>query len=323
LATPQHPIGSGLGRNTTARDVLAGTDLSGRVAVVTGGHSGIGAESVRAFSAAGATVVVPSRRPDEARASLAGVEGVELDELDLADLGSVRAFAQRFLASARPVDILLNNAGIMAPAETRVGPGWESQLATNHLGHFALTNLLWPALANGGGRVVSVSSGGHKISAMRWHDLQFEDGYDKWRAYGQSKTANALFAVALDRRAEPSGVRAFSLAPGSVKTSLWRHVSPEELVETPDEQGDPTYPWKTPEQGAATPVWAATSSQLDGMGGVYLEHCDIAEIDDSDPAAADAVRRGGVARWAIDPEEAERLWQVSVALTGIDAFAPA
>jgi NAD(P)-dependent dehydrogenase (short-subunit alcohol dehydrogenase family) len=323
LATPQRPIGSGLGRDTAAADALAGIYLRGKLVVVTGGYSGIGAESVRAFSAAGATVVVPSRRPDQARASLAGVEGVEFAELDLADLGSVRAFAERFLASARPVDALLNNAGIMAPSETRVGPGWESQLATNHLGHFALTNLLWPALADGGARVVSVSSGGHKISAMRWDDLQFEEGYDKWRAYGQSKTANALFAVALDRLAAPSGVRAFSLAPGSVKTSLWRHLSSEELVEPLDEQGDPTYPWKTPEQGAATSVWAATSSQLDGMGGVYLEHCDVAEIDDSDPAASDYVRRGGVARWAIDPEEAERLWQVSATLTGIDAFAPA
>jgi NAD(P)-dependent dehydrogenase (short-subunit alcohol dehydrogenase family) len=192
--------------------VLAGIDLSGKLAVVTGGYSGIGIEDVRAFSAAGAAVVVPARRPDQARAALSGVERVEVHELDLANPDSVRAFSERFLRSDRPIDVLVNNAGIMANPETRVGAGWESQFATNHLGHFALTNRLWPALADGA-RVISVSSRLHKASPIQWDDLQFERGYDKWQAYGQSKTANVLLAVELDRLAESAGVRAFAVYP--------------------------------------------------------------------------------------------------------------
>jgi NAD(P)-dependent dehydrogenase (short-subunit alcohol dehydrogenase family) len=159
------------------------------------------------------------------------------------------------------------------------------------------------------------------VSPIRWEDMQFERGYDKWTAYGQSKTANALFAGELDRLGATAGARAFSLAPGSIKTSLWRHLSPEELIEPLDEQGNPSFPWKTPEQGAASSAWGATSPQLEGMGGVYLEHCDIAEIANPDTAPPDFARRGGVYPWAIDPEEAERLWKVSAELTGIDAFA--
>jgi NAD(P)-dependent dehydrogenase (short-subunit alcohol dehydrogenase family) len=172
MTTRQHPVGSGFGVDTTAAEVLAGIDLSGKTIVVTAGYSGIGIENVRSFSAAGATVGVPARRPDQARAALDGLERAEVDELDLADLESVRAFAERFLASGRPIDILLNNAGIMANPETRVGPGWESQFATNHLGHFALTNRLRAALADGGARVISVSSPVHKASPIQWDDMQ-------------------------------------------------------------------------------------------------------------------------------------------------------
>ncbi len=319
MPTPQAPIGSGFGFESTVDDVLAGVDLDGKLIVVTGGYSGIGLENVRAFSRAGATVVVPARRPDEARAALAGVEWVEVDELDLADLSSVRAFVGRFLASGRTIDVLLNNAGIMANPETRVGPGWESQLATNHLGHFALTNGLWPALVDGGGgRVISVTSRFHKASPIQWDDLQFERGYDKWKAYGQSKTANVLFAVELDRLGQSSGVRSFAVYPGAIKTPLQRHLSDEERTDSVDDEGNPLTRWKTPQQGAATSAWGATSPRLEGMGGVYLENCDIAVVADPDTEEG---QRGGVNPWAVDPGEAKRLWTLSAELTGVDAFA--
>src|SRR5882762_6254888 len=186
MTTPQHKIGSGFGAQSTADDVLRGIDLSGQLAIVTGGYSGIGLETTRALTRAGAQVVVPARRPEAARAAVG--DGVQVDELDLGDLESVRGFADRFLASGRQADIVIDNAGIMACPETRVGPGWEAQFATNHLGHFALVNRLWPAIARAKGRVVSVSSAGHRFSGIRWDDMQFKSGYDKWQAYGQTNT---------------------------------------------------------------------------------------------------------------------------------------
>src|SRR4051794_20228670 len=216
MTTPQRPIDSGFGYRSTAAEVLEGIDLSGRLAIVTGGYSGLGFETTRALAGAGAQGVVPARRPPPAPEGLAGIGRVEVDELDLGDLASVRGFAQRFLDSGRGVDILINNAAIMACPETRVGPGWEAQFATNHLGHFALANLLWPALADGGARVVALTSTGHKISGIRFDDLQFETGYDKWQAYGQAKSANSLFAVQLDALGEDAGVRAFAAHPGGI-----------------------------------------------------------------------------------------------------------
>ncbi|MFC6884843.1 MULTISPECIES: SDR family NAD(P)-dependent oxidoreductase [Actinomadura] len=313
MATPQHKIGSGLGFHSTVHDVLRGVDLTGRLAVVTGGHSGLGLATTRALAGAGARVVVPARRPPAALEATEGIDGVEVDELDLADQRSVRSFAERFLASGRPIDLMIGNAGIMASPEFRVGPGWEGQFATNHLGHYALVNRLWPAIAEGGGRVVSVSSNGHQLSGIRWDDTRFERGYDKWLAYGQAKTANALFAVHLDALGAASGVRAFSAHPGTIATSLGRHMSADELT---DLTAAIDAEWKTPEQGAATQVWAATSPLLDGLGGVYCEDCDVAE-----PAAPDAALAGGVSAWAADPEQAARLWRLSADLTGVDAFA--
>jgi NAD(P)-dependent dehydrogenase (short-subunit alcohol dehydrogenase family) len=207
-------MGSGFGARSTAREVLEGIELTGKLAIVTGGYSGIGLETTRALAGAGAHVVVPARRRATAEGALAGLDGVEVDELDLADLASVRAFVERFLASDRRVEIVINNAGIFACPETRVGRGWEAQFATNHLGHYALANLLWPAIAHDGARVVSVSSAGHRRSAMRWDDVMFDREYDKWQAYGQSKTANALFAVHLDALGKDAGVRAFAIHPG-------------------------------------------------------------------------------------------------------------
>ncbi|MFI9613406.1 SDR family NAD(P)-dependent oxidoreductase [Streptomyces sp. NPDC052023] len=317
--TPQHRIGSGFGARSTADDVLAGIDLTGRLALVTGGYSGIGLETVRALTKAGAQVVVPARRTGTARENLAGIDGIEVGELDLGDLDSVRAFADRFLASGRTLDIVIDSAAVMACPETRVGPGWEAQFATNHLGHFALVNRLWPAIEPGGARVVSVSSTGHHASPVRWDDVHWRHGYDKWEAYGQAKTANALFAVHLDRLGRERGVRSFSLHPGGILTPLQRHLPKQEMVERGwiDEDGNLVHPeaFKTPQQGAATQVWAATSPQLNGMGGVYLEDCDIAE-----PAPADGTR-AGVKDWATDPEQAARLWALSAELTGVDAFA--
>ncbi|MFF3501266.1 SDR family NAD(P)-dependent oxidoreductase [Streptomyces sp. NPDC003247] len=320
MNTAQHAIGSGFGARSTADDVLAGLDLTGRLALVTGGYSGLGLETTRALAKAGARVVVPARRPAIAEENLAGVDGVEVDELDLGDLDSVRAFADRFLASGRGLDLVIDNAGIMACPETRVGPGWEAQFATNHLGHFALVNRLWPAIEPGGARVVSVSSRGHHFSGMRWDDVHWRRGYDKWQAYGQAKTANVLFAVHLDRLARDRGVRAFALHPGGILTPLQRHLPKEEMVANGwiDEAGNPLNPegFKSPQQGAATQVWAATSPRLAGMGGVYLEDCDIAE-----PARPEDGARSGVKDWARDPEQAARLWTLSAELTGVDAFA--
>jgi len=288
------------------------------LALVTGGYSGIGLETTRALSLAGAEVVVPARRPTVASAALAGIERVSVDELDLADLDSVRGFAERFVASGRSIDIVMNNAGIIAAAQARVGPGWDEQFATNHLGHFALVNRLWPAVA-AGARVVSVSSRGHFYSDIRWDDLWFDRGYEKWAAYGQGKTANILFAVQLDRLARDRGVRAFSLHPGRILTNLVRHLDRQELIDRGlfvfDDSGQLTSPVKTPEQGAATQVWAATSPQLAGLGGVYCEDCDVAE-----PAPADGTRVG-VRDYAVDPVQAARLWALSAELTGVDAFA--
>ncbi|CAH0223656.1 Fatty acyl-CoA reductase [Arthrobacter sp. Bi26] len=336
--TSQRKIGSGFGRDSTAAEVIAGIDLAGKTAIVTGGYSGLGLETVRALAWAGAAVVVPARRPEHARDVLASAgltqaaEGgdVSVAELDLADQASVKEFAAGFLAGAAPgaapgavvrLDILINNAAIMASPERRVGPGWESQFATNHLGHFALTNLLWPALAAArGARVVSLSSTGHKLSGIRFDDINFDTGYDKWRAYGQAKTANALFAVQLDALGRDFGLRAFAVHPGGIMTELQRHLPREEMIAAGwmDEHGTLDPRFKTPAQGAATSVWAATAPALEGMGGVYCEDCDIAEA--TVPGSPEA-RIRGVDAHAVDREAAARLWQVSAEMTGINAFA--
>jgi NAD(P)-dependent dehydrogenase (short-subunit alcohol dehydrogenase family) len=323
VSTPQRPIGSGFGYRSTAAEVVAGVGLSGTTAIVTGGYSGLGLETVKALAGAGADVVVPARRPEHARQQLEGVEA-EVDELDLSDLVSVRSFAQRFLDSGRGLGIQINNAAVMACPEARVGPGWESQFATNHLGHFVLTNLLWPALVDGGGaRVIALTSTGHKISPIRFDDINFETTpYDKWVAYGQAKTADALFAVQLDALGQVHGVRAFAVHPGGILTPLQRHLPQEEMVAAGwiSEDGVPDERMKTPEQGAATSTWAATSPQLEGMGGVYCEDCDIAQPTDPD----DPMRRyRGVDAHAVDRDAAARLWDVSAEMTGVNAFAAA
>jgi NAD(P)-dependent dehydrogenase (short-subunit alcohol dehydrogenase family) len=326
MSSKQAPIHSGFGPTTTARETLRGMDLSGKVAIVTGGYSGIGLETTRALAEAGATVIVPARTPDKARQALSSIPRAEQSRLNLLDPGSIDAFASEFLASGRPLHMLINNAGIMAAPLARDSRGYESQFSANHLGHFQLTVRLWPALRNAhGARVVCVSSRAHQRAGMDFDDPQFQHrAYDRWQAYGQSKTANVLFAVELDRRGEASGVRAFAVHPGAILTDLSRYMTDEELQgyglsrddkpgfappgKSVAEGGD----FKTLEQGAATSVWCVTSLQLVGMGGVYCEDVEIAEVRRPDSASND-----GVSPWAIDPNAAERLWSLSEKLTGV------
>ena len=320
MPTKQAPIHSGFGAKSTARDVLGARDLTGTVAIVTGGYSGIGLETTRVLAAAGATVIVPARTPDKAKAALEGMARVELESLDLAEPASIDAFAARFVASGRPLHMLINSAAIMANPLTRDARGFESQFAVNHLGHFELTMKLWPALLNArGARVVSVSSRGHLRSGVDFDDIHFERRpYDKWQAYGQAKSANVLFAVGLDTRGEAHQIRAFSLHPGAILTPLSRFLTNEELmaIGARDESGAippaNAHLYKTVPEGAATQVWCATSPQLNGMGGVYCEDVDIAW-----PVAADFTGNTGVRPWAIDPALAERLWEVSERSTGV------
>jgi NAD(P)-dependent dehydrogenase (short-subunit alcohol dehydrogenase family) len=318
-ATKQAPLPSGYGEATTAREVLGDRRLDGVVAVVTGGYVGVGLETTRALAGAGATVIVPARSPDKARTALAGMPRVELEALDLFDPATVDAFAARFLASGRPLHLLVNNAGIMAPPLARDRRGYESQFATNHLGHFQLTARLWPALRQANGaRVVSLSSRGHAFADVDLDDPNFERrAYDKWKAYGQSKTANALFAITLDERGAVHGVRAFSVHPGAVMTELSRSIPADELAAIRAAPRNAATFFKTPAQGAATSVWCTTSPQLGGMGGVYCEDVDIAVAVPADFAAPSGVRP-----WAMDRERAERLWKKSEEWTGV-AFAVA
>ncbi|GAA4635382.1 SDR family NAD(P)-dependent oxidoreductase [Actinoallomurus vinaceus] len=317
MAAKQQRIGSGFGAQSTAEEVLTGVDLWGRTALVTGGYSGLGLETTRALTRAGAHVIVPARRRATAEETLRDVPGTEVHELDLADLESVRVFSGRILETGRTLDIVIAGAGIMACPETRVGPAWEAHFATNHLGHFALVNRLRPALAPGRARVVSVSSAGHFLSPIRWDDLHFRTGYDGWLAYAQSKTANALFAVHLDTLGAADGLRSFAVHPGSILTPLQRHVPRAEQIAQGwiDAEGRPAAGFKTPAQGAATAIWAATSPLLDAHGGAYCQDCDIAE-----PATTDDMLIGGVKPWAVDADEAARLWELSAELTGVDAY---
>ncbi len=325
--TPEQiPLGSGFGTDTTAMEVLDGVELSGRTALVTGGYSGIGLELVRALTDAGAEVLIPARRPEEASRALAGISGVQVDQMDLADPEQVQAYAEQVVASDRSVDLVITNAGIMACPESRTPQGWESQFATNHLGHYALVNRVWPALAEGA-RIVSVSSSGHHYSPIRWEDPWFDEGYDKWLAYGQSKTANILFALGLDQRAaaHPDGrnITAFSLHPGAILTNLGRHLDRDDVAALmePDENGVVQIPeFKSPQAGAATAAWAATSPLLADHPGSFLADCDIApwaEEPDGQHTGGDG---HGVRRYALDPEQAERLWTWSAELTGVDAL---
>ena len=309
----QYPIASPFNAFSTAADVLRERDLSGTTAIVTGGYSGLGLETTRALVGAGASVIVPARDPDKALQAVGRLEGVEMLPMDLLDKSSIQTFADRFLEHDIALPILINSAGVMATPLFRDADGHEGQFATNHLGHFRLVKALWPALAKAkGARVISVSSRGHQIAGVHCDDIDFRNRpYERWTAYGQSKTANVLFAVELDKRGKEDGIRAFSLHPGQVLTNLARHLSDDDIAgfDALDDNGrpivDPEKGMKTPQQGAATSVWAATSPLLEGIGGLYLEDCNIAPVHSGDAG------RKGVAPYAIDPDLAARLWEMS------------
>ena len=318
ISDQQKPIDSGFGAKSEPYEVLEGVDLSGKVAVVTGGYSGIGLETVRALVDCGARVIVPARRVEAAQEILAGlVHPKDVLYLDLVDIASVSAFVDDFLAMDLAVDFLINNAGIMACPETRTDKGWELQFAANHVGHFVLTTGLVPALRkSAAARVVTLSSAGHKLSGVRWNDIQVAEAYDKWVAYGQSKTAACLFAVEFDARMKSDGIRCFSVHPGGILTPLQRHLGLKEMVGLGwvGEDGKLTERsagiFKTPSQGASTTLWAATSTQLDGYGGLYCEDCDLAAMHEDGPKG----RYQGVMPWAVDTVEASKIWAVTEAL---------
>ncbi|WP_410815726.1 SDR family NAD(P)-dependent oxidoreductase [Micromonospora sp. 050-3] len=307
--TTNNPITTSFAHHSTAMDVIRGVDLVGRRAIVTGGSSGIGVETARALASAGAEVTLAVRNPDagqQAANDITGTTGndrVLVAPLDLADQGSVADFVANWDG---PLHILVNNAGIMAAPLSRTPQGWEMQFATNHLGHFALATGLRPALAaSDGARIVSVSSAAHLRSPVVFEDIQYDKReYEPWQAYGQSKTANVLFAVEATRRWADDGILTNSLMPGAIRTNLQRYVSEEELDRL---RAGNAATWKTVEQGAATSVLVAASPLLDGVGGRYFEDCQ--EAAPHQPGG-----RTGVAAYALDPEAAERLWQVSTAL---------
>ena len=317
MTTFQSPIGSGFNAFSTASHIVAGMDLAGTTAIVTGGYSGLGLETVRALCAAGVEIIVPARDTARALASLSGLPRVAVAHLDLMSPQSIDRFAAPFAAGTRALHLLINCAGVMATPLIRDESGHESHFAINHLGHFRLTARLWPALRRARqARVVSVSSRGHQIAGIDFDDIDFQQkAYDKWIAYGQSKTANALFAVALDARGQADDIRAFSVHPGTVLGPLARHLSSDEIAsfKVRDESGEliiaPEQDLKTAAQGAASIVWCATNAQLGGMGGVYCEDCDIASVSE--------LERRGVRPWAIAHAPAERLWALSEGMTGI------
>jgi NAD(P)-dependent dehydrogenase (short-subunit alcohol dehydrogenase family) len=295
---------------STAAEVIAGIDLTDRRAIVTGGASGIGIETARALASAGAEVTLAVRNVTAGERTAAdiidsiGNKQVLVAPLDLADQASVAAFVAGWDG---PLHILVNNAGIMASPLMRTAQGWEMQFATNHLGHFALTTGLHRALAAAGvARIVSVSSSAHHRSPVIFDDIHFERReYEPWLAYGQSKTANVLFAVEASKRWAADGITANALMPGGIRTNLQRYVPAEELERLRAAEGGADLEWKTPEQGAATSVLVATSPLLEGIGGRYFEDCNEAEV-------GKLSARHGVAQYALDPDAAARLWQVSV-----------
>ncbi len=317
MPSHQEPVNSPFGYRSTAGEVIDGIDLSGRCVVVTGGYSGIGTETVRAIAAAGAQVIVGARRTGQAHDVLDALDGdIAILPLDLADPASIDAFAEAVAGRTDTIDILINNAAIMASPLGRDARGYEMQFATNHLGHFQLTARLWPLLlAGGGARVVALSSIGHRLHGLDLDDPNFERrDYDKWLAYGQAKSANALFALQLDKLGESRGVRAFAVHPGGIATPLQRHLTMEEqrAMGWYDEDGNVHEAFKSTEEGAATTVWCAVSPLLEGEGGVYCEDCEVAVAADPEKP-----RAGGYYPHIRDENLAGKLWTKSEEMTGV------
>ena len=307
------------GKDTVTDEVLEGIDLTGKTALVTGGASGIGTETARALASKGAKVIIAARKTSDGdkaveaiRAAVKGAD-ISVEQLDLASFSSVRAFADRVLKTNDKLDLLINNAGVMACPFSKTADGFEMQFGTNHLGHFLMTNLIMPALIKGDhARIISLSSLGHHMSPVVFDDINFEKReYNSWASYGQSKTANILFAVELEKRFGDQGVHAFAVHPGAIQTNLGRHLTEKdyEFLRRPRADGS-SMSFKSIPAGAATSVYAATAPELEGMGGLYLEDCGIADLI-ADPASSVGVRP-----YAIDSENAAKLWAISEDMTG-------
>ncbi|KAI9441987.1 short-chain dehydrogenase/reductase SDR [Russula earlei] len=325
----QQPIGSGFTATSTTGELINGIDLSGKTAIVTGGYAGIGLETVKTLVMAGAKVIVPARDIAKATKNMEGLNNVSIAAMDLMNPASIDAFANGFLQTGAPLHILVNNAGIMWVPLQRDTRGYESQLATNHLGHFQLTARLWPALKKANGaRVVNVSSFGHCMSSFHFEDPNFlHRAYETLQGYGQSKTANNLFTVELDHRGKAFGVRSFSLHPGSVYGTDLGRVAPMQLFQqmgTHDANGN-IFPevekkLKTIPQGAATTIWCATSPQLNNIGGVYCEDAEVAELNTGNIRYQfdEPSTLRGVMPYSMDAENAQRLWKLSEEMTGLN-----
>ena len=318
ISGAQKPINSGFSNQSEPKDILKNIDLHNKVAIVTGGYSGIGLETTKALVAVGANVIIPAKRPEIANQNLNGVVSeTNIIKMDLGNLNSVKNFTNSFKENFNTLSLLINNAGIMACPETRVGDNWESQFAINHIGHFLLTRELMNILADTqGSRFVSLSSSAHALTGILWDDIHFnKQPYNKWMAYGQSKTASSLIAIELNKKMKDYGVESFSVHPGGIITPLQRYLEKEEMIALGwmDEDGSPSELaknfFKSPSQGASTTLWCATSNDLNGLGGVFCEDCDVAkrksEVDES------LQRYTGVANWAVDTDEATRLWELS------------
>jgi len=307
------------GAESTADEVLEGINLSGKRVLVTGVSAGLGVEAARSLVAHGATVVGTARDLAKARRALAeaGNPPVDLVEVDLASLSSVRKAASDLIACAKPFDVIIANAGVMACPQGKTQDGFETQFGTNHLGHFVFINRLVPLLKSGA-RVVTLSSGGHQISDVDIEDPNFEHTpYQAFTAYGRSKTANILYAVALDSRLKARGVRATAVHPGGIQTELGRHLTPELIeqmmarVNRGAKSGQaPAFRFKTVPQGSATSVWAGFVAPADAVGGRYCEDCHVCEVND------DATSRVGVRSYALNLDRANALWRKSEEMVG-------
>ena len=311
ISEQQKPVDSGFGAKSEPAEVLKDIDLEGKVAMVTGGYSGIGLETTRALKEAGARVIVPARRKDVAKSALSGiVESEDILNLDLADPSSAQSFVNEFVDSGLSLDILINNAAVMACPQMQTKEGWDLQFAVNHIGHFIITKGLLPTMSSSGSRIVTLSSTGHKLSGIQWEDVHFEESYDKWKAYGQSKTAASLLAVEISERMKDEGIKTYSVHPGGIFTPLQRHLEKEEMIALGwlGEDGElsemAAANFKSPTQGASTSLWCATSPMLEEVSGVYCENCDVAVRQEDGPMA----RYIGVADWAVDTDEAAKLW---------------
>jgi NAD(P)-dependent dehydrogenase (short-subunit alcohol dehydrogenase family) len=317
------------GAASTTEDVLSGVNLRGKRILVTGVSAGIGVETARSLAAHGAQVVGAARDLAKAETATAQVRkdaaagdgSFELVALDLATLKSVRACADALRMAGKPFDVVIANAGVMATPFGHTADGFETQFGTNHLGHFVLVNRIAPLIA-AGGRLINLSSAGHRFSNVDLQDPNFErTPYDPFVAYGRSKTANILFAVAFDRRHRERGVRATAVHPGGIQTELGRHMDPghvQTMIEQMNKQlaaeGNPPFQWKTIPQGAATSVWAGVVAPAEEIGGRYCENCHVGEVVPDDLTIS-AISEG-VRGYALDPNAAEALWKKSEELVG-------